>query len=241
MLDINEITQILPHRYPFLLVDRILELDPGKRIVGLKNVTINEPFFPGHFPGHPVMPGVLIVGAMAQVAGIMAYLSSDEATRKKVSYFLSIDKARFRRPVRPGDTRLHIRYSILVKQYSIDADLYKYWNQLKDFNESTGGLYDKIPSPVFGNVTGCDGTTKALGYFSASSVKEKRLFINRSEHHVETININSGCTYFTYDIPPSQQKIYFGPDVLSGGRAYTSSTGCADCTEYGTNVKPFYW
>jgi len=103
MLDINEIMQILPHRFPFLLVDRITEMEPGKRIVGLKNVTINEPFFPGHFPGHPVMPGVLIIEAMAQVGGILAYLSSDEATRSKVTYFMGIDNARFRKPVTPGD------------------------------------------------------------------------------------------------------------------------------------------
>ncbi|MEI6207734.1 MAG: 3-hydroxyacyl-ACP dehydratase FabZ [Desulfuromonadales bacterium] len=103
LMDVNDIMKILPHRYPFLMVDRIVELEHGKRCVGIKNVTINEPFFQGHFPGHPVMPGVLIVEAMAQVAGIMAYLASDEATRKKVSYFLSIDSARFRKPVFPGD------------------------------------------------------------------------------------------------------------------------------------------
>ncbi|MDD3293951.1 MAG: 3-hydroxyacyl-ACP dehydratase FabZ [Geobacteraceae bacterium] len=103
MLDIQEIMKILPHRYPFLLVDRIQELDPGKRIVGIKNVTINEPFFQGHFPGHPVMPGVLIIEAMAQVGGILAYLASDDEIRKKVCYFLSVDAARFRKPVFPGD------------------------------------------------------------------------------------------------------------------------------------------
>lgn len=102
-MDVNAIMKILPHRYPFLLVDRIIELEHGTRCVGLKNVSINEPFFPGHFPGHPVMPGVLIVEAMAQVAGIMAYLASDEETRKKVSYFMAIDNARFRKPVVPGD------------------------------------------------------------------------------------------------------------------------------------------
>jgi 3-hydroxyacyl-[acyl-carrier-protein] dehydratase len=102
-LDINEIMNILPHRYPFLMVDRIIEVEHGKRCVGIKNVTINEPFFPGHFPGHPVMPGVLIIEAMAQVAGIMAYLASDEATRAKVTYFMAIDNARFRKPVSPGD------------------------------------------------------------------------------------------------------------------------------------------
>ena len=103
MLDINEIMRILPHRYPFLLVDRIVEHEPGKRIVGLKNVTINEPFFPGHFPSFPVMPGVLIIEAMAQVGGILAYLASSDEIRKKICYFVSIDNAKFRRPVVPGD------------------------------------------------------------------------------------------------------------------------------------------
>lgn len=102
-MDINAIMKILPHRFPFLLVDRIVELEHGKRCVGIKNVTINEPFFPGHFPGHPVMPGVLILEAMAQVAGIMAYLASDDETKKKVSYFMGIDNAKFRKPVMPGD------------------------------------------------------------------------------------------------------------------------------------------
>ncbi|MGD0844861.1 MAG: 3-hydroxyacyl-ACP dehydratase FabZ [Geobacteraceae bacterium] len=103
MLDINEIMRILPHRFPFLLVDRIIEHEPGKKIVGLKNVTINEPFFPGHFPGHPVMPGVLIIEAMAQVGGILAYLASNDEIRKKICYFVAIDNAKFRRPVIPGD------------------------------------------------------------------------------------------------------------------------------------------
>jgi 3-hydroxyacyl-[acyl-carrier-protein] dehydratase len=102
MLDINEIMKILPHRYPFLLVDKILEIDLGKSIIGLKNVSINEPFFPGHFPEHPVMPGVLIIEAMAQVAAILAY-SSDESIRSKITYFVGIDNARFRKPVMPGD------------------------------------------------------------------------------------------------------------------------------------------
>ena len=102
-MDITAIMKILPHRYPFLMVDRIIELEHGKRCVGIKNVSINEPFFQGHFPGHPVMPGVLIIEAMAQVAGIMAYLASDDETKKKVTYFMSIDNAKFRKPVFPGD------------------------------------------------------------------------------------------------------------------------------------------
>lgn len=102
LLDIEKIMQILPHRYPFLLVDRIVELERATRVVGYKNVTINEPFFQGHFPGRPIMPGVLIVEAMAQVGGVMAYdARPDEADA--IIYFLSLDKVKFRRPVVPGD------------------------------------------------------------------------------------------------------------------------------------------
>ena len=92
----------LPHRYPFLLVDRILEMEEKKRIVGLKNVTINEPFFQGHFPGHPIMPGVLIIEAMAQVGGILL-MGQIEGYESKVVYFMSLDNVKFRRPVKPGD------------------------------------------------------------------------------------------------------------------------------------------
>jgi len=102
MMDIMEIREILPHRYPFLLVDRILEIDPGKRIVGLKNVTINEEFFQGHFPSQPVMPGVLIIEAMAQVGGVLM-LGAIENRAEKLAYFMGIDDARFRKPVVPGD------------------------------------------------------------------------------------------------------------------------------------------
>jgi beta-hydroxyacyl-ACP dehydratase FabZ len=100
--DINEILRILPHRYPFLLVDRILETDGATRMVGLKNVTINEPFFQGHFSDHPVMPGVLVVEALAQV-GVILLFSSDADRASKLVYFSAIDNCRFRHPVIPGD------------------------------------------------------------------------------------------------------------------------------------------
>jgi 3-hydroxyacyl-[acyl-carrier-protein] dehydratase len=103
-LDINAILKQLPHRYPFLLVDRVLECHKGKSIRAIKNVTYNEPFFPGHFPYRPVMPGVMIIEALAQTAGILAFITAgvvpDESTR---FYFVGIDKARFRKPVEPGD------------------------------------------------------------------------------------------------------------------------------------------
>jgi 3-hydroxyacyl-[acyl-carrier-protein] dehydratase len=100
-MDIKRILRHLPHRYPLLLVDRILELEPGRRIVGLKNVSANEPYFVGHFPGHPVMPGVLILEAMAQVGGVLASLLP--GAERKMAYFAAIDRCRFRRPVTPGD------------------------------------------------------------------------------------------------------------------------------------------
>jgi beta-hydroxyacyl-ACP dehydratase FabZ len=110
-MDVAQIMTRLPQRYPLLLVDRILELEPGKRIVGLKNVSINEPFFVGHFPGRPVMPGVLIVEAMAQVGGVL--VSFLPGTEGQLAYFASIDRMRFRRPVRPGDQL--ITEAILVR------------------------------------------------------------------------------------------------------------------------------
>jgi UDP-3-O-[3-hydroxymyristoyl] N-acetylglucosamine deacetylase/3-hydroxyacyl-[acyl-carrier-protein] dehydratase len=102
VLGIEEIMQVLPHRYPFLLIDRVIEMDPPKRIVGIKNVTINEPFFQGHFPGHPIMPGVLIVEAMAQVGG-MLLMGAVPDPESKVVYFTSLNNVKWRKPVKPGD------------------------------------------------------------------------------------------------------------------------------------------
>ena len=112
MYTIEDIMRVLPHRYPFLLVDRILEIEEKKRIVGLKNVTINEPFFQGHFPGHPIMPGVLIIEAMAQVGGMLLMGSVDDP-ESKVVYFMSLDNVKFRRPVKPGD---QIRFELEIVQ-----------------------------------------------------------------------------------------------------------------------------
>ena len=104
-VDVIKIQSLLPHRYPFLLVDRVIELEPHKRIRAIKNVTINEPFFQGHFPGHPVMPGVLVVEAMAQVGGLLTQLSLEETLEKsgKLFYLVKVDKARFSKMVVPGD------------------------------------------------------------------------------------------------------------------------------------------
>jgi 3-hydroxyacyl-[acyl-carrier-protein] dehydratase len=104
-MDIHEILNLLPHRYPFLLIDRVLSIDPDKGIVALKNVTINEPFFPGHYPHHPVMPGVLMIEAMAQASALLSFKSmgGGKLDEKSVYYFAGIDNARFKRPVGPGD------------------------------------------------------------------------------------------------------------------------------------------
>ncbi len=111
-MDIKDIMRHLPHRYPFLLVDRVLEMELGSRISAIKNVTMNEPFFPGHFPHHPVMPGVLIIEALAQAAGILAFATAGEAVNENsVIYFVGIDNARFKRPVVPGD-QLRLQASI---------------------------------------------------------------------------------------------------------------------------------
>ena len=122
MMDIHQILKKLPHRYPILLVDRVLEIEKGKRIKALKNVSINEPFFTGHFPHHPVMPGVLMLEALAQTAAILSFDAMDsESDDKTVYYFAGIDGARFKRPVEPGDQ--------LILDVSLDrmrSGIYKY-------------------------------------------------------------------------------------------------------------------
>jgi 3-hydroxyacyl-[acyl-carrier-protein] dehydratase len=117
-LRITEIMRILPHRYPFLLVDRVIEVDPEKRIVALKNVSINESFFNGHFPGEPVMPGVLTIEAMAQTGAILALLDKKADLSQTLVYFMGIDEAKFRRPIVPGD-QLRIVAEVLRRKTTV--------------------------------------------------------------------------------------------------------------------------
>jgi len=110
VIDIGRIQQLLPHRYPFLLIDKVIDVVPGESATGIKNVTINEPFFVGHFPARPVMPGVLIVETMAQTAAVLVMHTLGESAQGKVVYFMTIDNCRFRRPVVPGDSlRIHVK------------------------------------------------------------------------------------------------------------------------------------
>jgi len=118
-MDIHEILKFLPHRYPILLVDRVLELVPGERIRALKNVSVNEPFFPGHYPHHPVMPGVLIIEALAQAAAILSFRTEgNKADDNSVYYFVGIDGARFKKPVSPGD-QLLLEVSLMAHKRGI--------------------------------------------------------------------------------------------------------------------------
>jgi 3-hydroxyacyl-[acyl-carrier-protein] dehydratase len=120
-IGVEQIAALLPHRYPFLLIDRVTALEPGKQITALKNVTVNEPFFQGHFPGHPVMPGVLIVEAMAQAAGVLVKLSErNDLAQIKVFYLVKVDKARFNRIVVPGDQlRLEVVHKRAMRNMSL--------------------------------------------------------------------------------------------------------------------------
>lgn len=116
-MDIQEIINYLPHRYPFLLVDRVVEVDSGQRLVAIKNVTFNEPFFQGHFPQKPVMPGVLIIEALAQATGLLA-MESEEVSGAAIYYLVGVDKARFKRPVVPGD-QLRLEVSVTKQRRGI--------------------------------------------------------------------------------------------------------------------------
>jgi hypothetical protein len=145
------------------------------------------------------------------------------------------------RSLGPGEDKLHIRYSILVKQSSISPELYDFWKLLKDVNENSGGIYDKMPAQIYGNISCCDGKSKALGYFSALSVKTKRLFIDETQHNVETVSAYQGCYYYDFDQIPWVPKSYFGINTNNGRNVYCSADYCADCRSYGTNIKPAFW
>jgi len=149
ILDVNEIRQILPHRFPFLIVDRIVELEP-ERIVGIKNVTVNEPFFDGHFPEFPVMPGVMIVEAMAQTAGVLVLKSIPDRDNKLV-LLVSIEAAKFRRPVVPGD-QLRIEMTVIRRKGSVAkmAGRATVDGVLVAEAEVMCKLQDKVPPPVAG-------------------------------------------------------------------------------------------
>ena len=142
--DIQKIMEFLPHRYPFLLVDRVIELVPGDKIIALKNVTINEPFFQGHFPGLPVMPGVLIIEAMAQAGGLLAYESSTADNHGQLIYFMGMDKVRFRKPVVPGDQliieskiiRMRTKVAKMAGTASVDNQLVAEAELMASFGES---------------------------------------------------------------------------------------------------------
>ncbi|GGD57030.1 3-hydroxyacyl-ACP dehydratase FabZ [Pseudoxanthomonas indica] len=119
-IDVVTIQKLLPHRYPFLLVDRIVELEPHKRVVGIKNVTINEPFFQGHFPGHPVMPGVLVVEALAQAGGVLTQLSRGLSGSDRLFYLVKVDNVRFSRMVVPGDVlELHVDIKRVIRNMTL--------------------------------------------------------------------------------------------------------------------------
>ncbi|MCK5295829.1 MAG: 3-hydroxyacyl-ACP dehydratase FabZ [Alphaproteobacteria bacterium] len=126
MVDVNRIMEMIPHRYPFLMIDKVVDIVEDNSATGIKNVTINEPFFQGHFPKHPVMPGVLIIEAMAQTAAVLVVKTMGEDTEGKLVYFMTVDNARFRKPVVPGDT-LHIH----VKKDRSRGTVWKFKGEVK--------------------------------------------------------------------------------------------------------------
>jgi beta-hydroxyacyl-ACP dehydratase FabZ len=176
-----EIQSLLPHRYPFLLVDRVQELDPDRRIVGVKNVTINEPFFQGHFPGRPVMPGVLILEAMAQVGAVLAFKSMGHMTRPAV-YLTGIDGAKFRKPVVPGD-RLRFEIDVVKKR----------------------GPFWKMQGKAFVEAeVVCEAEVTAMEWVRAAEAEAERV----SASHIQAANRASLEAPILPSTPPAEEYVY---------------------------------
>jgi hypothetical protein len=140
----------------------------------------------------------------------------------------------------PDEDKLHLRYSILVKQSAISQELYDYWKLMKDVNEESGGLYEKMPAQIYGNISCCDGTSRILGYFSALSVREKRIFIDKKDHNVKTVSAYEGCIYYDFQVP-FVTNYFFGKAIGSGQDIYCTNEYCSDCRASGTNVEPDFW
>lgn len=138
----------------------------------------------------------------------------------------------------PGHNMLDIKYSILVKQYSMNKELYTFWKKLEDYNESIGSMFDTTPNSIYGNINCCNQERKVLGYFMASEIKRKRIFIDRSMHTVNTLNGYEECVYDTANWPG---YIFFGRNIETNGRIYHPAMWCVSCLEEGTNEKPPFW
>jgi hypothetical protein len=146
-------------------------------------------------------------------------------------------------PLGPGQDKLYIRYSILIKQYSLSRELYHYWDELKKLNEDAGGIYNTLPAPVYGNIQSVEGSKKVLGYFSASSVKTKRIFIKSNEHQINTVSPYENCLYLTDPNPYIYYRwVYFTTIANTDIKLWVYDDAfCTDCRAYGTNVKPDFW
>ena len=165
-------------------------------------------------------------------ASIMIETGKDDPENKVSNFLLT--------SIGQGSDKLHVKYSILVKQYALTEEMYKYFKVLKDANEKTGGIYDRIPAQIFGNIDCCNHMGKALGYFAASSVQTKRIFVTPNEHTMSTKSPYDGCIYVTQYNPRVAVFIY-GHAASNGRTIYTQDIYCSDCRTYGSGVQPAFW
>ena len=142
--------------------------------------------------------------------------------------------------IKQGDDRLNVKYSILVKQYALSEEMYRFWKMLKEANEQTGGMYDRIPAQTFGNIDRCDQAGKALGYFGASAVRSERIFINPGDQTMKSVSPYAGCIYTTHPNPRVVVFVY-GTSIGTGETVYTQDLYCSDCRIYGSGVEPGFW